>query len=59
MVAEGIKTSKVVVEVAEQYGVEMPIAQEIYRVVHEGCPATDAYRGLLKRGYQSELHGMT
>lgn len=59
MVAEGIKTSKVVVEVAEQYGVEMPIAQEIYRVVHEGCPATDAYRGLLKRDHRSELHGMS
>jgi glycerol-3-phosphate dehydrogenase (NAD(P)+) len=59
MVAEGIKTSKVVVEVAARYGVEMPIAQEIYRVVHEGCPATDAYRGLLKRGQQSELHGMS
>ena len=26
MVAEGVKTSKVVMELAEQYGVEMPIA---------------------------------
>jgi glycerol-3-phosphate dehydrogenase (NAD(P)+) len=58
MVAEGIKTSKVVVEVAEQRGVEMPIAQEIHRVVHEGCPATEAYRGLLRRGVRSEMHGM-
>jgi len=59
MVAEGIKTSKVVVEVAAKYGVEMPIAQEIYRVIHEGCPATEAYRGLLKRDHRSEMHGMS
>ncbi len=58
MVAEGIKTSRVVVELAEQYGVELPIAHAVYRVVHEGCPATDAYRGLLRRDQQSELHGM-
>jgi glycerol-3-phosphate dehydrogenase (NAD(P)+) len=59
MVAEGIKTSRVVVEVAERFGVEMPIAQAVYGVVHEGCPATEAYRGLLRRDQQSELHGMS
>jgi glycerol-3-phosphate dehydrogenase (NAD(P)+) len=58
MVAEGIKTSKVVVEVAARYGVEMPIAEEVYRVIHEGRPATEAYRGLLRRDTGSELHGM-
>ena len=59
MVAEGIKTSEVVVELAERYDVEMPIAQEINRVIHAGCLATDAYRGLLKRDHRSELHGMS
>ncbi|HET6950925.1 MAG TPA: NAD(P)H-dependent glycerol-3-phosphate dehydrogenase [Acidimicrobiales bacterium] len=59
MVAEGIKTSRVVVEVAEQRGVEMPIAQEVYRVVHEGCPASSAYRGLLRRGARSEMHDLS
>jgi glycerol-3-phosphate dehydrogenase (NAD(P)+) len=59
MVAEGIKTSKVVVEVAESYDVEMPIAQEIHRVVHEGRPAAEAYRGLLRRDARPELHGMS
>lgn len=58
MVAEGIKTSKVVVHLAERHDVEMPIANEVYRVIHEGRPATDAYRGLLKRDFRSELHGM-
>jgi glycerol-3-phosphate dehydrogenase (NAD(P)+) len=58
MVAEGVKTSKVVVEVAARYRVEMPIAEEVYRVIHEGRPATEAYRGLLRRDTRSELHGM-
>jgi glycerol-3-phosphate dehydrogenase (NAD(P)+) len=59
MVAEGIKTSRVVVELAEAYGVEMPIAHEVHGVIHEGHSAVDAYRGLLRRGQQSELHGMS
>jgi glycerol-3-phosphate dehydrogenase (NAD(P)+) len=58
MVAEGIKTSKVVIELAERYGVDMPIACEVYAVVHEGRSAADAYRGLLRREIGSELHGM-
>src|SRR3546814_1147655 len=58
MVAEGVKTSAVVLELAEQYGVDMPIASSVHSVVHEGRPATEAYRGLLSRGQRSEMHGM-
>ncbi|HEX6569928.1 MAG TPA: NAD(P)H-dependent glycerol-3-phosphate dehydrogenase, partial [Acidimicrobiales bacterium] len=58
MVAEGVKTSKVVVEVAERYGVEMPIAQQVHAVIHQGRPASEAYRGLLRRSSTSEMHGM-
>ena len=36
MVAEGVKTSKVVMELAHEYEVSMPIAREVHRVVHEG-----------------------
>ncbi|MFO7279621.1 MAG: NAD(P)H-dependent glycerol-3-phosphate dehydrogenase [Thermoanaerobacterales bacterium] len=59
MVAEGIKTSRVAVELARRHEVEMPIAEAVYKVVHEGRPATEAYRGLLRRGYRPELHGMS
>jgi glycerol-3-phosphate dehydrogenase (NAD(P)+) len=58
MVAEGVKTSRVVMELAEQYGVDLPIAGEVFAVVHEGRPAADAYRGLLGRNVRSEMHGM-
>jgi glycerol-3-phosphate dehydrogenase (NAD(P)+) len=58
MVAEGVKTSKVVMELGEQYGVDLPIAASVYAVVHEGAPATQAYRGLLGRAHRSEMHDM-
>jgi glycerol-3-phosphate dehydrogenase (NAD(P)+) len=59
MVAEGVKTSKVVMELAQEYQVSMPIAREVHRVVHEGATAADAYRGLMGRpDARSEMHGM-
>ena len=58
MVAEGVKTSKVVMELAEEYKVDLPIASSVHAVVHEGAPATEAYRGLLSRTIRSEMHGM-
>jgi glycerol-3-phosphate dehydrogenase (NAD(P)+) len=58
MVAEGVKTSKVVMELGEEYGVDLPIAGSVYSVVHEGAPAAEAYRGLLGRHVRSEMHDM-
>lgn len=58
MVAEGVKTSKVVMELAAKYGVDLPIAASVHAVVHEGAPATEAYRGLLGRQHRSEMHDM-
>lgn len=50
MVAEGVKTSKVVWELAQELEVDMPIAEQVQAVCHEGRPAAEAYQGLLKRG---------
>jgi glycerol-3-phosphate dehydrogenase (NAD(P)+) len=55
MVAEGIKTSRVVMELAEQHEVEMPIAYEVYAVLHEGRTAREAFRGLLRTRPTTEL----
>jgi glycerol-3-phosphate dehydrogenase (NAD(P)+) len=49
MVAEGVKTCRVVMSLAETHGVEMPIAREVYAAVHEGGTAGEAYRGLTRR----------
>jgi glycerol-3-phosphate dehydrogenase (NAD(P)+) len=53
-VAEGVKTAPVVMELAEEYEVDMPIAAEVYKVLHEGNSVHDAFRGLVKRKVGSE-----
>ncbi|MEO0778701.1 MAG: NAD(P)H-dependent glycerol-3-phosphate dehydrogenase, partial [Bacteroidota bacterium] len=54
MVAEGVKTCGVVMELAEQYNIEMPISYEVYKVVNEGNTVRDAFRGLLRHRLGSE-----
>jgi glycerol-3-phosphate dehydrogenase (NAD(P)+) len=53
-VAEGVKSSRTVLELGEAYGVEMPIASEVNGVINEGRTAQDAFRGLLRRIAGSE-----
>ncbi|RMH73539.1 MAG: NAD(P)H-dependent glycerol-3-phosphate dehydrogenase [Actinomyces sp.] len=53
-VAEGVKAAPVVVSLAREVGVEVPIAEEVRAVVTEGRSAREAYRGLLRRPRTSE-----
>lgn len=53
-VAEGINSSKIVMELAETHGIEMPIAREVYKVCHEGSTARKAFAGLLRTESRSE-----
>jgi glycerol-3-phosphate dehydrogenase (NAD(P)+) len=46
MVAEGLKTAVTSHELGERFDVDMPVHEEIYRVVTEQSDAVDAYRGL-------------
>ena len=55
-VAEGVKTARVVVELAEQYDVAMPIASEVDAVVNDGRSAEEAFRGLRRVQPRSEAH---
>ena len=48
MVAEGVKTAETVVNLADQYGVDMPICSTINEVIKGSANAADAYRGLLR-----------
>jgi len=48
MVAEGVKSAPAVIALAEKYGVEMPIAQDVHRVVSGQSSASRAFRGLLR-----------
>jgi glycerol-3-phosphate dehydrogenase (NAD(P)+) len=47
-VAEGIKTSRVVMELGAKYDIDLPISREVYGVLYEGRKATDAYSGLTR-----------
>jgi len=48
MVAEGVKTAGVVMELATKYNIELPIATEVYKVCYKGSSVNNAFRGLLK-----------
>jgi glycerol-3-phosphate dehydrogenase (NAD(P)+) len=49
MVAEGVKSSRVVLQLGERYGIELPITRWVCRVLYDGCTAAEAYRGLRPR----------
>ncbi|MGI9590691.1 MAG: NAD(P)H-dependent glycerol-3-phosphate dehydrogenase [Myxococcota bacterium] len=48
-VAEGVKTTRVVMELGAKHDVDLPISREVYSVLYEHRKATDAYRGLMRR----------
>jgi glycerol-3-phosphate dehydrogenase (NAD(P)+) len=54
MVAEGIATSKSAYELSGKYNVEMPIVEQIYRVINEDKNPVDAVRELMTRSLKSE-----
>jgi glycerol-3-phosphate dehydrogenase (NAD(P)+) len=54
MVAEGIKTSAVVMELAARYELDLPIAREVDAVVRGEHDASQAYRGLRRIAPTSE-----
>ncbi len=54
MVAEGVKSAPAVIALAEKYGVDMPIAREVFQVVQDKSTARQAFRGLLKTAAGAE-----
>ena len=58
MVAEGVKTTRGVLQLAEAEGVEMPIAEEVGRVLYEEEKPRDALARLMGREAKSEGYGI-
>jgi glycerol-3-phosphate dehydrogenase (NAD(P)+) len=54
MVAEGVKTTDVVVDLARQYSVEMPITGQMHRMLHCGASPQEAIRQLMERSLKGE-----
>jgi glycerol-3-phosphate dehydrogenase (NAD(P)+) len=54
MVAEGIKTTNATVDLARRYGVETPIALQMYEMLHFALPPREAIRRLMERSLKGE-----
>jgi glycerol-3-phosphate dehydrogenase (NAD(P)+) len=55
MVAEGVKSSSSVVELARRYSIEMPICEQVAAVCAGKVSAADALRALMSRQSKSEF----
>lgn len=55
MVVEGITTTKVAYELAEKYNIDMPITEEIYRVLYQDTDPKDAVTNLMTRNRKHEM----
>lgn len=53
---EGVRTAKVVYEVAKQKGIDMPIIEEIYRVLYEDKKPEDSAKDLMLRDLKHEMY---
>lgn len=55
MIAEGVRSSLSVLELAGRYGVEMPITEQVAAVCHRGVPTAEALRTLMERDSTAEF----
>lgn len=58
MVAEGIKTTAATYFLAKKLGVEMPIVEQVYRILYEQQPPQQAVRALMTRALKDEIDAM-
>ena len=58
-VAEGFLTAKAAWQLAQAKGVEVPITEQVYYVLHEGRTIFDAMKKLLTRAQKHELWGFS
>jgi glycerol-3-phosphate dehydrogenase (NAD(P)+) len=56
MVAEGVETTRAAVRLAEQHRVEMPITQQVHKVLFEDKPPTEALSELMTRELKREVY---
>ena len=56
MVVEGISTAEAAYALANQYGIEMPITESIYKVIHREMDARSAVSYLMGREMKNEMH---
>ena len=55
MVAEGVRTALSAHALGEKIGVELPITDQVYRILYEGKDPLEAVRDLMSRRLKEEL----
>jgi glycerol-3-phosphate dehydrogenase (NAD(P)+) len=58
MVAEGVKSSRPLCDLAGKNGVEVPIAQHVVKVLYDNVPPADMVASLMLRQAKPELYGL-
>jgi glycerol-3-phosphate dehydrogenase (NAD(P)+) len=58
MVAEGVKTSAPVHDLMHKHDLALPIAEQVYYVVHEGKSPRDVLSALMTRGMRDEAEDL-
>jgi len=53
-VIEGVQTTREIYELAQSFAVDMPIVEQVYRVLYENCSPEEAVGALLKREQKAE-----
>ena len=56
-VAEGVATAESAYELSKKYHIEMPIIEQVYKVLYEDKDAVLAVRDLMERSLKSEFYG--
>lgn len=54
-VAEGVRSSRAVLDLARRHGIEMPIVEQVVAICHEGTTAADGLLALMTRPAASEV----
>jgi glycerol-3-phosphate dehydrogenase (NAD(P)+) len=54
MVAEGIKTTNAVYDLAKRHSVEMPICEQMFQMLHFGISPREAIQRLMDRSLKGE-----
>ncbi len=54
-VAEGVSTAESAFELSKKYDIEMPIVEQVYRVIYEGKDPRQAVKDLMERSLKAEF----
>jgi glycerol-3-phosphate dehydrogenase (NAD(P)+) len=57
-VAEGVHTAKAAYELAQLQNIDMPIVEQVYKVIYENKNPKDAVGDLMRRSPKAEFHGL-